>query len=352
MAPVIEPGRKKRPKNRTVTFFSGATSGFFSTVTLQPLDVVKTRMQMSAAYNRSIHLRTKLRLRSNASAYETLSGIIVQDGVRGLWRGVVPSVMRNTMSVGLYMMLLDINSSQLASPDGTLSDRASFLAGGSARSMAVILLCPMSVVKTRMETVEYSAKYSGTFDALAKIARHEGRHGLYSGLLPSLLRDVPFSATYMFLYLRSKDFIGRAVGLEETRSVIVRKVSQTHQVEQANPNTAQRQKVDSQQKLTRAVNFSSGGLSGGLATLITQPVDVVKTRTQLSLKAMGSGPTRYSGFIDGVSRIFNEEGIYGFFRGSSPRFFKRILGSAITWMVFEECNNFYASLLKRKKKDR
>lgn len=344
--------RKKRTsKTRAVTFLSGATSGFISTVTLQPLDVVKTRMQMSAAYNRSIHLRTKLQLRPNAGAFETFSGIISQDGPKGVWRGVIPSVVRNTMSVGLYMMLLDTTTAQLCSPDGSLTDTASFIAGGSSRSIAVILLCPMSVVKTRMETIEYSSRYNGIMDALVSIAKQEGRQGLYSGLLPSLLRDVPYSATYMFLYLRSKDFIGRAVGLQENRSAIVRKVSQTHQVSQTQSNSPQIQKVESQQMLTRAVNFGSGGFSGGLATLLTQPVDVVKTRTQLSRKSVDGSPARYSSFNDAVSRIFHEEGFYGFFRGSSPRFFKRIFGSAITWMVFEECNNFYAVFLKKKEND-
>eukprot|EP00178_Gracilaria_changii_P004510 TRINITY_DN1729_c0_g1_i1.p2 TRINITY_DN1729_c0_g1~~TRINITY_DN1729_c0_g1_i1.p2 ORF type:complete len:351 (+),score=39.05 TRINITY_DN1729_c0_g1_i1:396-1448(+) len=347
----ITPSSGSRSQKRTVKFLSGATSGFLSTVTLQPLDVLKTRMQMSDAYSRTIHLRTKLDVRSNAGAVETASAIVTQDGVRGLWRGVVPSVMRNAMGVGCYMMLLDVTTSQLAAPDGALSDRSSFLAGGSARFMTVILLSPMSVVKTRMETIEYSAKYNGTLDALTKIARHEGRQGLYRGLIPSIMRDVPYSATYMFLYLRSREFIGSALGLAENRSVIVRKVSQTQQVNQTASSPAPRQKVDSQQVLARIVTFASGGFSGGLATLLTQPLDVAKTRIQLSKGAPGAS-SRYSGFVDAVHRTWAEEGVYGFFRGSLPRFVKRIMGAAITWMVFEECNSFYAALLTEKEKDR
>ncbi|CAN8064246.1 unnamed protein product [Agarophyton chilense] len=350
MAP-IDLSPKRRTQNRTVKFLSGATSGLLSTVALQPLDVVKTRMQMSAAYNRSIHLKAKLKVRPNAGAIETISAIVTQDGVRGLWRGVVPSVLRNAMSVGCYMLLLDITTSQLAAPDGTLSDRSSFIAGGSARFLTVILLSPMSVVKTRMETVEYSTRYNGTVDALTKIAKQEGRQGLYRGLLPSIMRDVPYSATYMFLYLRSRQFIGSAVGLTDNRSVIMRKLSQTHQVNQTASNPAPRQNVDSQQVLSRIVTFASGGFSGGLATLLTQPLDVAKTRIQLSQGRHGAS-SRYSGFVDAVHRMFNEEGVYGFFRGSSPRFVKRVMGAAITWMVFEECNNFYATFITEKEKDR
>ncbi|KAI0565488.1 Mitochondrial carrier [Gracilaria domingensis] len=351
MAPIDPSPNRRRSQNKAVKFLSGATSGCLSTVTLQPLDVLKTRMQMSAAYSRTIHLKTKLKVRPNAGAIETISAIATQDGAHGLWRGVVPSVLRNAMSVGCYMMLLDVTTSRLAAPDGTLSDRASFLAGGSSRLMTVLLLSPMSVVKTRMETVEYSAKYNGTIDALTKIAKQEGRQGLYRGLIPSIMRDVPYSATYMFLYLRSREFIGSAVGLADNRSVIVRKVSQTHKVNQTSPGAAPRQKVDSQQMLSRVVTFASGGFSGGLATLLTQPLDVAKTRIQLSTGARGA-PSRYSGFVDAVHRTWAEEGAFGFFRGSVPRFVKRIMGAAITWMVFEECNTFYATLLTDKEKDR
>lgn len=355
MAPLTSPSSppKKRSSKTVITFLSGATSGCISTLTLQPLDVVKTRMQMSAAYNRSVHLQPALSLQPNSSAVETFRGIIRQDRVSGLWRGVSPSVMRNTMGVGVYFMSLNALTAQLTSPDGTLSDAASLLSGASARSLAVILLCPLSVVKTRMETIEYSKMYKGVFNALLTIARQEGRRGLFSGLVPAVIRDAPFSAMYMLIYLRTKEALGKYVGLTENRSTIVRSVSQAQQVQKPSPTNPSKVHTSdtpspvhkqSQQVLTRGVNFASGAFGGGLATLLTQPQDVVKTRMQLSQKNPDGSSTRYSGVFEATKRVFNEEGFYGFFRGSSPRFLKRILGSAITWMVFEECNNFYSNL--------
>lgn len=333
------------------TFLSGATSGCLSTLALQPLDVVKTRMQMSAAYNRSVHLQPALSLQPNSSAFETLRGIVRQDHVSGLWRGVAPSVLRNTMGVGLYFMSLNALTARLASPDGSLSDASTLASGASARSLAVILLCPLSVVKTRMETVEYSKKYTGILHALTTIARQEGRHGLFSGLVPAIIRDAPFSAMYMLIYLRTKEVLGRAVGLHDTRSSIVRNVAQTHA---SQPSTsAQMQQPETQaqkrqeQGLVRIVNFACGGFGGGLATLLTQPQDVVKTRMQLSQKSLDGTPSRYRTVAEATRRVFNEEGFYGFFRGSSPRFLKRILGSAITWMVFEECSTLYNNILNK-----
>lgn len=377
MAPLepVTAGRKKRSPKSFVSFLSGATSGCLSTLALQPLDVVKTRMQISAAYSRSIHLQPALILEPNAGVIDTFRGIVRQDGVSGLWRGVTPSVLRNTVGVGVYFMTLNVITSQLSLPDGTLSNTATLFSGAFARSLAVVLLCPLSVIKTRMETVEYAKKYNGIIHAVRTISSQEGRRGLFSGLVPTILRDAPFSAVYMLFYLNSKEFLGRTVGLKNTRSSIVASTSPTKpstspstavSASHAQPDTQIRTSQETSSTLAsqsdqsssasshnppamlmHVVNFSSGAFAGGLATLITQPLDVVKTRMQLSQHALQGHPNRYGGVYEALSRVFREEGVYGFFRGANPRFMKRILGSAITWMGFEAATQWYTKLLKR-----
>lgn len=66
---------------------------------------------------------------------------------------------------------------------------------------------------------------------------------------------------------------------------------------------------------------------------------------QLTQRHLGGGK-KYGTVREAARRIFNEEGIYGFFRGSSARVIKRMLGSAVTWMVFEEMVTIYHALLK------
>lgn len=354
MAPLanVTPGKQKRSPKTFITFLSGATSGCISTLALQPLDVVKTRMQMSDAYNRSVHLQPALSLQPNSSVFETFRGIIRQDRVSGLWRGVSPSILRNTMGVGLYFMTLNAITARLSSPDGSLSHVATLASGASARSLAVVVLCPLSVIKTRMETVEYSRMYNGIAHAMRTIVNQEGVGGLFSGLFPAVLRDAPFSAMYMLIYLRTKESLGKAAGLKENRSSIMRNVPS-----KSSTNSTRLQKTDAPAPLrstkgrTMAVNFASGAVGGGLATLLTQPQDVIKTRMQLSMRNADGTPSRYSNFWEASRRLFNEEGLYAFFRGSSPRFLKRILGSAITWMVFEEANTFYNSVLRKDEED-
>eukprot|EP00172_Hildenbrandia_rubra_P004177 Plantae.Rhodophyta-Hildenbrandia_rubra.ctg7962.p2 GENE.Plantae.Rhodophyta-Hildenbrandia_rubra.ctg7962~~Plantae.Rhodophyta-Hildenbrandia_rubra.ctg7962.p2 ORF type:complete len:373 (-),score=46.32 Plantae.Rhodophyta-Hildenbrandia_rubra.ctg7962:1318-2436(-) len=345
-------------------FFAGATSGAVTTLLLQPLDVAKTRMQMSAAFNRTVGLHSAIDLRPNTGILATIRGIIRSDRLRGLWRGVSPTILRNMTGVGIYFVSLTKLTTYLRNPDGTLSDASTLLAGACARSAAVALLCPLSVVKTRFEAVELAGKYTGIFNAIYTIAKKERLKGLFSGLSPAIARDAPYSALYMLLYLRTKEALGRAVGMEtasqihagtaESKSPTAQTAS-TSDMTTSGGNSAKLSFIARHPDLTKvvgmAVNFASGGFGGGIATLLTQPQDVVKTRMQLSRHTIGRHD-RYASVRQTAYRVFKEEGLYGFFRGASPRFLKRCLGSAITWMIYEETVMFYERMLQARDDDR
>eukprot|EP00798_Chlamydomonas_sp_ICE-L_P024144 gene24144-9730_t len=91
------------------------------------------------------------------------------------------------------------------SEGGCLTCTGAALAGGSARGLTAILLCPVTVVKTRMEYSSPTAtKYSGTASALYSIATTEGVRGLFKGLVPTVITNAPFSALYYMFYTHLK----------------------------------------------------------------------------------------------------------------------------------------------------
>lgn len=71
---------------------------------------------------------------------------------------------------------------------------------GLSRAVAAVVLCPVTVVKTRME---YSGPasaavpvYRNTAHALVSIARSEGVRGLFKGLVPTVMTNAPFSGEH------------------------------------------------------------------------------------------------------------------------------------------------------------
>lgn len=115
-------------------------------------------------------------------------------------------------------------------------------------------------------------------------------------------------------------------------------------------------------------NFSCGVLAGILASLITQPADVVKTNVQVKLQLSTSEAVRHiymvttSHFLHSdhpfiasssapdctlgnsclwfglISSFFlcQEQGLQGFFRGAVPRALRRTMMAAMAWTVYEQ----------------
>lgn len=217
-------------------------------------------------------------------------GVVNQDNVRGLWRGVMPSMVRTVPGVGLYFSSMHYMKTTLC--QGRPSHVESILIGCSARTFAGSIMIPFTVIKIRFESKNYN--YSSTFQALRAIVRKEGFRGLTVGLGPTLVRDVPFSGLYLMFY-------------EHLKTMAPDEMKVSH---------------------GSSVHFSCGVMAGFLASLVTQPADVIKTRLQLSRENNKS--------IPGVIRqVYQQQGLAGFTSGLVPRSLRRTLMAALAWTVYE-----------------
>ena len=279
-----------RSRGGAPAFVSGCCSGAAAAAALQPLDVLKTRMQGAAAGLGGAGGAGSAGL----GARSVLQRVMREGGARGLWRGVHAGVLRVGLGVGVHMTLLEALKRRLRGPDGELGPQAAFLTGGVSRAVATGLLCPVTVVKTRMEFGSLPRDL-GPARAIAQVFRTEGARGLYRGLGASILSSAPFSALYYLFYTRLQRRLG----------------------EVAPGNSA-------------AVNFASGVLAAAGATVLTQPTDFLRTKAQLSTARAGGGNLlKELGAAAGSAA----------FSGTSPRFLKRVLQTALVWTLYEHLLN-------------
>jgi hypothetical protein len=166
--------------------------------------------------------------------------------------------------------------------------------------------------------------YKSTWDAAKTIARIEGFGALYSGYKATIIRDLPFSALQFAFYEQERKFAQRWGGNDD---------------------------------IGLGLEILTAVSAGGLAGVITCPLDVVKTRiqTQISpenhtqhsqaahlekvakppkpsktqMRMLHSGPRTVpptaptldtSSVMVGLKLIYKTEGIPGLFRGVGPRF--------------------------------
>ncbi|XP_018420213.1 PREDICTED: solute carrier family 25 member 38 [Nanorana parkeri] len=264
-------------------FLCGSISGTCSTLLFQPLDLVKTRLQtqqFSSAGNR-------------VGMVQLFVSVIRNENIIGLWKGVSPSFLRCIPGVGVYFSTLYFLKQQLFSGK-ELSPLESVCLGAGSRTVAGVCMLPFTVIKTRFESGNYG--YKSVFGALGSIYRTEGARGLFSGLTATLLRDAPFSGIYLMFYTQAKRFALQS---------------------------------DFDQTFIPLMNFSCGIMAGILASISTQPADVIKTHMQLS-------PEKYRWTGHAACSIYKNHGLIGFFNGGLPRALRRTLMAAMAWTVYEK----------------
>uniref|UniRef100_A0A673MXW2 Mitochondrial glycine transporter n=1 Tax=Sinocyclocheilus rhinocerous TaxID=307959 RepID=A0A673MXW2_9TELE len=266
-------------------FMCGSLSGTCSTLLFQPLDLVKTRLQT---------LQNGVQHGSGRVGMVTVFvSVLRTEKLLGLWRGVSPSFVRCIPGVGIYFSTY-FTLKQRFFADGAPGPLQAAQLGAGARCVAGVCMLPVTVIKTRFESGRY--KYSSVFGALQCVCRTEGPKALFSGLTATLLRDAPFSGIYVMIYSQAKYTLPREI---------------------------------SQSSYAPLANFSCGVLAGILASIVTQPADVVKTHIQVS-------PDVFSRTSDVVQFIYKEHGLVGFFRGAVPRSLRRTMMAAMAWTVYEQ----------------
>jgi hypothetical protein len=191
---------------------------------------------------------------------------------------------------------------------------------------------PSEVLKTRLQLqgrynnpfFKSGYNYRSTWHAAKTIARTEGFGALYSGYKATIFRDLPFSAFQFAFYEQEQRLAKSWVGSHD---------------------------------IGLGLEILTAASAGGLAGVLTCPLDVVKTRTQTQitpedvarnsqiarlekaakLKASaGKSQTRFlhstprsvpktapvldtSSVLTGLRMIYKTEGVAGWFRGVGPR---------------------------------
>ncbi|KAJ2849544.1 hypothetical protein IWW36_002550 [Coemansia brasiliensis] len=276
---------------------AGALSGVTSCVLLQPFDLVKTRLQQSQIQQGHS--------KGLGTIAKTIQNVVAADGIQGLWRGTLPSLLRNAPGTSLYFYFLNhtkhycLAVEQKFTKDSTrtkLSPSSNMVIGASSRALAGFLLMPGTILKVQFESSLY--KYAGVAGAIRDIWRRNGVRGFFVGAVPTAIRDAPYAGLYLLLYEAIKN---QERAMAQRRNMLL-------------PETT--------------VTMVAGVAAGLAASYITQPFDMVKTRMQLR-------PHEYMSVVQSFRKIYMEETFRGFFRGISLRVLRKGVQASLVFTLYE-----------------
>jgi hypothetical protein len=234
---------------------AGGTGGSCGDMLMHSLDTVKTRQQGDPTF--------PPKYTSMTSSYST---IYRQEGlVRGLYSGVTPAFWGSFPGTVIFFGVYEFTKRLML--DSGVNPSLAYLSGGFFADLAAsVVYVPSEVLKTRLQLqgrynnphFNSGYNYRSTGDALRTIVRQEGFSALFHGYKATIFRDLPFSALQFAFYEQeqamAKEWVGkRDIGL--------------------------------------GLEIATAATAGGMAGVITCPLDVVKTRIQTQKNIPDSPPS-------------------------------------------------------------
>jgi len=275
----------------------GITSSIAVTCT-SPLDVLKIRFQT----------QNELQISSKKDYPNVIQGakfVIQNEGIRGLYKGLSVSVLREmtftSFRFALYepfRYLFSVSGSEQGT--GVFAAFGKIFAGLCSGAVAAALFNPTDVLKIRFQADQTGTRYKSVIGAFKEVISQEGKVGLYKGVGTTTIRAALLTSAQLASYDHCKHTLLKKYNLSDNFT--------TH--------------------------FCASMFSGFMTSLVTNPVDVVRTRI-MNEKAIPNKARQYSNLFSTLWQIFRIEGARGLYKGFVPSYIRLGLCTVIGLVLSE-----------------
>jgi len=273
---------KRLPK-----WYHGGVASASAACCTHPLDLIK------------VHLQTQTR-KNELGGFQMAKNIVRGQGVRALYNGLTASVGRQLTYSLTRFAVYDVIRPHVAS-DGKAPTLLQKMAIASfAGFCGGIVGTPCDVINVRMQNdikiaAEKRRNYRNVFDGLFKVATKEGVPALFNGVAMATCRAILITNGQIAFY-------------DQIKNLLIQTNFFTDSI---------------------GTHFLASFCAGGIATAMTQPADVMKTRMMNAKK----------GEFRGVFHCFivtSKQGPLAFFKGFTPAFIRLGPQTILTWLFKEQ----------------
>jgi len=275
-------------------FVTGSLSGCMATCCIQPIDMVKVRIQLGAAEGGS------------TSPVEVTKKLLREDGITGMYKGLSAGLTRQVFYTGARLGLYDIFTEAAKVPGEKMPFWKTTVCALSAGGIAAVVGNPadLSLIRMQADTMLPEAErrnYRGVGNALSSIVRDEGVGGLFKGAVPTATRAMALNFGMLGFNSLAKDALGD-MGFQKGGAAQV---------------------------------FGASAIAGFFASFFSLPFDYVKTQVQKMKPDPVTGEVPFKGPIDCAMQQVKKGGITRLWTGF-PTYYVRIAPHAMITLIAQD----------------
>jgi len=281
-------------------FVAGGAGGCMGALLTCPLEVVKTRFQ-------ALHTLPLTAKPAYVPSFVYAFKIIVErEGIKGLFRGLVPNLVGVAPSRAIYFGVYSVVKAKAINAGTAESSTVHLISAVIAGAAVCTTTSPIWLIKTRMQLqsdvpVPGQTNYQNSFDCIRRVYREEGIKGFYKGLGASYL-GISESAINFVLY-------------EKFKATVI-----------AHQQTTE---------LSNIGYLLTAATAKLIASMMTYPHEVVRTRLREQRAPVGGQANKYTGILQALRLIGKEEGLAGLYGGMSAHLLRVVPNAAIMFWTYE-----------------
>ena len=275
-------------------FLSGGIAGIISKTASAPLERVKLLLQTQHTNDRVT--------KPYKGIGDCFSRILKEEGVRAFWRGNMANIIRYFPTQALNFSIKDHIQAIFPRVDRIQNPykfvAKNLLAGGLAGSVTSLVIYPLDFARTRLGTdigKDGQRLYTGVKDCLVKTYKSSGLKGLYGGASASVFGIFMYRGLYFGVYDSAKPVV-----MKEGDSIVKK--------------------------------FFFAQFCVIFSETIAYPTDTVKRMLMLQSSRK---EVMYNGAFDCVSKIYQKDGLSGFWRGNLSNMMRSV-GSSLCLVLYDE----------------
>lgn len=259
-------------------FVNGGLAGMAATTVIQPVDMIKVRLQLAGEGAKTGPKPTPISV-----TRDLIAAGKVMDLYTGLSAGLLRQAVYTTARLGFFDTFMGSLKARAESKGNKIGFKERAAAGLTAGGLAAMVGNPADLALIRMQSDGLKPKaeranYKSVFDALGRIVKSEGVGALWAGAYPTIVRAMALN-------------FGQLAFFSETKS-----------------------RLKDTSLGPRTQTLIASATAGFFASFFSLPFDFVKTRLQKQTRRP-DGTLPYKGMFDCFAKVTKDEGLLRFYRG-------------------------------------